>query len=272
MKKSDNKVVVITGGSSGIGFALAQTFGQKGYDVAISGRNVERLNEAVAQLKQSGVNIIGIPGDVSIEKDCELLINSTIESFGGIDVLINNAGMSMRALFKDLDLSVFRKLMDINFHGTVYCTKYALPELLKNKGSVVGISSIAGIHGLPGRSGYSASKFAVEGFLEALRVENLYTGLHVLSVCPGYTESNIRNNALTDSGHTRKGEPLNESDMMPASEVAEHVYNAVTSRKRKIVLTAKGKLTYFLKRLVPAILDKLVYNSLAKEEDSPLHK
>src|ERR1019366_6162034 len=136
----------------------------------------------------------------TVEEDCKHLINQAITTFGKIDVLVNNAGISMRALFKDVDISVLKAVMDVNFWGTVYCTKYAMPEILKTKGSIVGVSSIAGYKGLPGRTGYSASKFAMNGFLDALRVENLKTGVHILTACPGFTASNIRNTALNKTG------------------------------------------------------------------------
>ena len=159
--------------------------------------------------------------------------------------------------------------MDINFWGTVYCTKFALPYLLKTKGSVVGISSIAGKKGLPGRTGYSASKFAMEGFLETLRTENLKTGVHVLVACPGFTASNIRNSALAADGSTQGESPRDEKKMMETEEVAERILAAVKSRKRTIVMTGHGKLTVLLNKFFPGMMDKVVYNHMAKEADSP---
>ena len=148
------------------------------------------------------------------KKDCQHLISETISKFKKIDVLINNAGISMRATLEDMNLSVMKKVMDINFYGTVFCTKYALPHILKSKGSVVGVSSIAGYKGLPARTAYSASKFAMQGFLESLRIENLKKGLHVLIACPGFTASNIRNTALSKDGEVQKESPRDESKMM----------------------------------------------------------
>ncbi|HCT71590.1 MAG TPA: short-chain dehydrogenase, partial [Bacteroidales bacterium] len=151
------KVVIITGGSSGIGLALAQEFGRLGAFVVISARNRERLDQAAADLRWEGAEVLAVQADVSREEDCKSLIEKTIAEKGRIDVLVNNAGLSMRAAFKDTDLSVIKTLMDVNFWGTVYCTKFALPWLLETKGSVVGIISVAGYIGLPGRTGYSAS-------------------------------------------------------------------------------------------------------------------
>jgi short-subunit dehydrogenase len=198
------------------------------------------------------------------------LINETLNRYGRIDVLINNAGVSMRALFADLDLLVMRQLMETNFFGTVYCTKYALRQLIKYKGSVVGISSVAGYQGLPARTGYSASKFAMEGFLSALRVENSRNGLHVLIVNPGFTESNIRNTALMADGRAQGTSPRDEKAMMTSAEVADRIFMAVKSRRRRLVMSREGKLSYYLGKLFPELVDNLVYKALLKEHDSPL--
>jgi dehydrogenase/reductase SDR family member 7B len=265
-----DKVVIITGGSSGIGKACAIRFAAAGAHIVISGRQQDPLSLVESELRDAGAEVLAVKGDVSNEQDCVRLINETLNRFGRIDVLVNNAGISMRALFKDLDLAVIRQLMEVNFFGTVYCTKYALPMLLKHKGSVVGISSVAGFQGLPGRTGYSASKFAMQGFLDALRVENLYTGLHVMTVCPGYTESNIRNTALTADGTKQGVTPREEEKMMTAELVADHIFKGVEGRKREIVLTAQGKLAYYLRKFLPNVVDRLVYRSLLKEPNSPL--
>lgn len=265
-----DKVVIVTGGSSGIGRACALRFAQAGARVVISARNAERLKEVEAQLLHNGAEVLAVQGDVANENDCVRLINETLNRFGRIDVLINNAGISMRALFHGIDLQVIRQLMEVNFFGTVYCTRYAMRDLLKSKGSVVGISSIAGFQGLPGRTGYSASKFAMQGFLDALRVENLKTGLHVMTVCPGYTESNIRNAALTANGAAQGESPRDEEKMMSAEQVADHIFNGVVNRKREIILTTQGKLAYYLRKFFPTLVDKLVYRSLEKEPNSPL--
>jgi len=175
----------------------------------------------------------------------------------------------MRALFEDTDLHVIGKLMDVNFWGTVYCTKYALPHLLKTKGTLVGVSSVAGYKGLPGRTGYSASKFAMQGFLGVVRTENLKKGLHVLIACPGFTSSNIRNTALAADG-TQQGEsPRDENKMMSAEDVATRIMKAIKQRKRNLVLTTQGRLIVFLNKFFPSLLDQIIYNQLAKEPDSP---
>lgn len=195
------------------------------------------------------------------------MIQQAVSIFKTIDVLVNNAGISMRALFNDLDLVVLKKLIDVNFWGMVYCTKYALPELLKSNGSVVGISSGAAYHGFPGRTGYSASKFALNGFLEALRIENLKIGLHVLVAVPGFTASNIRYTALVKDGTQQGDTSMDEGKMMKPERVAQLLVEAINKRKRTLVITNQAKLMVLLDKIMPAWLDKLLYRHFTKEKD-----
>ncbi|MHB1178527.1 MAG: SDR family oxidoreductase [Daejeonella sp.] len=267
-----NKTIIITGASSGIGRSCAEEFARRGANLVLGARQYVTLCEIAQDLeKRYGIKAVAFSCDVSKEDDCKNLISGAIIAFKRIDVLINNAGISMRALFKDVDLNVLRNLMDVNFWGAVYCTKYALPELLKNKGSVVGVSSIAGYRGLPGRSGYSSSKFALNGFLEALRVENLKTGLHVMIASPGFTASNIRYAALMEDGSSQGDTSMEEGKMMSSEEVALIIARGVKSRKRTLIMTGQGKLTVFLNKIFPAFLESLVYNHFTKEKD-PLIK
>ena len=269
MSKQDlkGKVVVITGASSGIGKACAEEFSHRGATVVMAARSVEKLNEISHLLKGRS---LAVACDVTKEADCKNLIDKAIEAFGKIDILINNAGISMRAMFKDVELDVLKQVMDINFWGTVYCTKYALPHIEKGKGSIIGVSSIAGFRGLPGRTGYSASKFAMHGFLESLRTELLRKDVHVMIACPGFTKSNIRNTALNSEGKQQGESPRDEEKMMTAEEVAAHIANAVEERKRTLILTQQGKLTVFFNKWLPKWMDKKVYEHFAKEADSPL--
>lgn len=251
-----NKIVVITGGSEGIGKALVDAFLQQGAKVATCGRNYDKLY--LLQSSYPGKPLLIHTADVSKETDCRNFMEAVIKSFGTIDILINNAGISMRSLLVDVELDTIRKVMDINFWGTVYCTKMALPYILKNKGTVVGVSSIAGYRGLPGRSGYSASKFAVNGWLEAIRTELLDSGTNVMWVCPGFTTSNIRNVALNKNGQSHGESPMDEGKMMSSALCAHHILSAIEKRKRSLVLTFTGKRTVFLNRFFPSLADKLV--------------
>lgn len=266
-KTFQDKVVIVTGASSGIGKALAGVFSQAGATVVLAARNEEKLREVAQSLPHE--NLV-VPTDVSNEGACRNLVDRTMEHFGKIDVLINNAGISMRALFNDMDLDVLRRVMDINFWGTVYCTKFALPHVLKNRGSIVGVSSVAGYRGLPGRTGYSSSKFAMHGLLETIRTEHLKDNLHVLIVCPGFTNTNIRNIALDPEGKAQGETPLDESKLMPAEEVAQRILKSTLKRKRTLTLTMQAKLTVFFNKWLPAWTDKQVYRHFAKEPNSPL--
>lgn len=259
--------MIITGASSGIGLACALEYLKKGWNVVLAARRTQPMEDACTAFPKDQYLLVAT--DVTNQEDCEYLIKKSIEKFGQIDCLINNAGISMRSLFHKMNLSDFKKVMDVNFWGLVYCTHAALPYIKESKGSVVGVSSIAGFRGLPARTGYSASKFAMNGFLEALRTEELKTGVHVLTACPGFTASNIRKKALTGDGNQQGESPRDEGKMMTAEEVAEKIYQAVEKRKRTLVLTNQGKLTVFLNKFLPKLTDTLVYNHMAKEEDSP---
>ncbi|MDI6832813.1 MAG: SDR family oxidoreductase [Bacteroidales bacterium] len=267
-----NKVALVTGASSGIGRALCLQLARKGYRVAGMARNIDKLNELDNEIKKLNLEFLPVQGDVRLESDCKKLVDITIEKWGRIDILINNAGISMRALFDEVRLDVLHELMNTNFWGTVYCTYYALPHLLKNKGSLVGVSSIAGYQALPARTGYSASKFAIQGFLNTIRIENLYTGLHVMIACPGFTASNIRNTALTADGSQQKDTPLEEGKLMSAEIVASRIIKGIEKRKRQVIMTTEGKLTVFLGKFFPALVDKLVFKDMLKEKNSPLIK
>jgi short-subunit dehydrogenase len=258
----NNKVVAITGGSDGIGKALIELLLPLGAKVATCARNQDKLYDL--QLRHSTLPLHCVVADVSNQNDCKLFIDSTITQFGGIDILINNAGISMRTLLKDAELDVFKKVMDINYFGTVYCTKLALSSIISRKGTIVGVSSIAGYRGLPGRSGYSASKFAVNGWLEAIRTELMDDGVNVMWVCPGFTRSNIRNAALNEKSQSQGESPMNESQLMSAEACALHIANAIEKRKRTLVLTFKGKQTVFMNKLFPSWTDKLTKNFFFK--------
>lgn len=263
MSYFSNKVVAITGGSDGIGRALVEAFITLDAKVATCGRNHDKLYKL--QMEYAGKRLHTVACDVSKEEDCKKFIDSTIDVFGGIDILINNAGISMRALVEDTDTEVIRRVMDINFFGAVYCTRFALSSLIQRKGTIVGISSIAGYRGLPGRSGYSASKFALQGWLEALRTEMLEKEVNVMWVCPGFTTSNIRNTALNASGQSQGESTMDESKMMPAEECAQHIIEAIGKRKRTLVLTFTGKRTIFMNKFFPGLTDKLVHKFFIKD-------
>lgn len=264
------KTVVITGATSGIGKALAFAFGVRGSKIFITGRNQAAIDQTIAELSEKQIVVRGFLANAASEEDNRRMIEQAVADFGAVDVLICNAGISMRALFEDIQLDAFRQVMDINFYGTVYAARFAMPYLLKSKGSLVGISSINGHRATPARSAYSASKYAMEGLLEAIRTEVMYRGVHVLSVSPGFTASNIRTKALNADGRSQGESPRDEQKMMTAEEVAEQTYGAVVARKRDLVLTMQGKLAVFLNKWIPSWMDRKVYQIMAAEPDSPL--
>jgi short-subunit dehydrogenase len=265
-----DKVVIVTGASSGIGEAIAREFARNGSKVVLAARSESKLSEIAKEMIVENCNVIFVKTDVSIEEDCRQLIEKTIQNFGCIDVLINNAGLSMRASFLDVHLKVLHQLMDVNFWGTVYCTKYSLPYLIERKGSLVGVSSVAGFHGLPGRTGYSASKFAIHGFLETIRIENLRKGLHVMIIAPGFTSTEIRKHALLADGSEQGESPLDEHKLMSPEYVAKWVLKGIRKKKRNKLLTWDGRLTALFQRIVPEFVDWVYYREMSKERHSPL--
>ena len=255
MKTLKDKVIVITGASSGIGEAMAREYAARGAKVVLGARSVQKLQLLAGEIRRHGGQAAYCGVDVTQPEECRGLIDTAVREFGGVDVLVCNAGISMRALFDDVELEVLHRLMDVNFWGTVNCCKYALPYLQRAKGSIVGVSSVAGLHGLPGRTGYSASKYAMTGFLETLRIENLRKG---------------RFSALTADGSQQGETPRDESKMMTPVEVARIVERGILRRKRLCLMEAEGRATHFVKKFAPAFLDRMFYMVMAREPDSPL--
>lgn len=266
------KVIIVTGASSGIGKATAIEAAKQGANVVIAARSLDKLKDVAQVIEGFGVECLPVQTDVSKQEDAENLINKTIEKFKKIDVLINNAGVSMRAMFDEIDIDVFKRVIDINFMGTVYCSKYAIKHILKQKGSIVGVLSVSGFTPLGARSAYCASKYAMRGFLETLRIENIRRGLHVLISFPGFTESNIRKNALLADGSHQGNTPRKEEKMMTSEEVAKELMRAVRKRKRVQTLTLMGRSAWILNKFFPWWVHKKMYKGISKEPDSPLPK
>ena len=264
-----DKVIIVTGASSGIGLASAKLFGALGARVVMAARSLEKMESLAPEVSADPSRVLCVRTDVTREADCKALVEAAVARFGGVDILVNNAGLSMRAMFADLDLDVIRRLMDVNFWGTVYCTRYALPYLVAARGQVVGIVSIAAFSALPARSGYSSSKYAVRGFLDTLRIEHLKDGLNVMVFAPGYTASNVRRAALTADGTPQGKTPLDEDKLMPAETVARKLAKSLLRRRTQVILTPLGRSTVWVHRRFPKLLDKLTYIFISKEADSP---
>ena len=272
MKRNiNNKVVIITGASSGIGLACAHIFHKEGAKVVLAARSEEVIKKLADEFNGTGkMCALAVKTDVAIEDDCKRLIEKTVETFGGVDILINNAGVSMRANFADVELDVLRRLMDINFWGTVYCTKYAYPYIIAGRGSIVGVSSVAGIHGMPCRTGYSASKYAMQGFLDTIRIETLRKGVQVMIVIPGFISTNVRKVALIADGSAQGESPRNEEKMMSPEELARRIVKGIRKNKRQFATSYEGWLTPILSLFFPKMVDKMYYSHLKKESNTPL--
>lgn len=272
MKQSifKDKVVIVTGASTGIGRAIAHEFARNGSKVVLAARSEDKLLSLEKELNDAGYEAFPFVTDVTKEDDCRKMVEATVKRYGTIHILINNAGISMRALFENVEISVLKRLMDVNFWGTVYCTKYALPYIVGNRGSIVGVSSVAGFHGLPGRTGYSASKFAMHGFLETLRIEYFRERLHVMIIAPGFTTSEIRRNALLADGTVQCNSPRKEGHMMSPEHVAKWVLKGIRKKKRNKIMTWIGRLTALFQRIIPGLVDYGYYIEMKNEPDSPL--
>jgi short-subunit dehydrogenase len=263
-----DKVVIVTGASSGIGKAVAREFARNGSKVVLASRSEAKLKDLEQELRNAGFDVLNVQTDVTKEEECRILVEKTVQRYGKIDILVNNAGISMKALFRESDLAVLHRLMDVNFWGTVHCTKYALPYILKAGGSLVAVSSIAGFHGLPGRSGYSASKFAIHGFMETIRIEHLKDHLHVMIIAPGFTATDIRKHALLADGKEQMESPLDEKKLMSAEYVAKWILKGIRKRKRNKILTWEGRFTALFQRIIPHTVDYAYYKSLSREKNS----
>ena len=263
---------MVSGASSGIGKALALELLHRGYNVSLSARRdyliLEYLQKEFSP-EEIEQRCLVVKTDVSVEADCRNWVEKTVERFGRIDALVNNAGISMRGLFSECKLDVLKRLMDVNFWGTTYCSYYAIEHLLKTKGSLVGISSIAGYQSLPGRAAYSASKAAIQALLKTIRIENKKKGLHVMIACPGFTASNIRAVALDKDGKPQGQTPRNENKMMTAEKVAHLIANGMEHRKRSLILTPLGRLIIFVGKFWPKLTEDVSYSYMAREPNSP---
>jgi NAD(P)-dependent dehydrogenase (short-subunit alcohol dehydrogenase family) len=254
----EGKVVIITGASSGIGAALARHLGGKGAKLALAARNAEKLTAVAEECPQA----IAIPTDVSDLAACRAMVARTVEAYGQIDVLVNNAGLSMLARFDELDdLSLFETLMRVNYFGAVYCTQAALPHLKKTEGLVVAISTLAGVTGVPLRTGYSAAKHALQGFMDSLRIELMDSGVDVCMVSPGFVDTQIREHSLGGDGSPLGYNPLKGRKMMSPEEAAAIIAKAIAGRKREVRMGTRGKLLPLGKLLIPGVVDRIAKRS-----------
>lgn len=261
-------VTLITGASDGIGAEMArQLAARQGAQAALvlAGRSQEKLDAVSAQCRERGAQVLGIAMDVAQESQCRALVASALQRFGRLDTLVNNAGVSAQALFEDVkaeDLHWYEDLMKVNLWGAVWCTHAALPHLKQSKGRIVAVGSLAGLVGVPGRTAYSATKFAMTGFFEALRAELKSAGVSVTTAYPGVVSTQLRHR-----GYNAKGEPagssgLKEDDAMSVEECARLILHGMDKREREVVMTAKGKLGRFVKLVAPGVVENMALAAL----------
>jgi NAD(P)-dependent dehydrogenase (short-subunit alcohol dehydrogenase family) len=263
------RVVVITGGSDGIGAELARQLAARdgaGLALGLAARDKDKLEQVAGQCAALGAQALAVPADVGDQAQCRRLVAAAVERFGHIDVLVNNAGRSAHALFEDVpDLAWYEELMRINLWGSVWCTQAALPYLKASTGRIVAVSSLAGLVGVPGRTAYSASKFAMTGFFEALRAELKGAGVSVTIAYPGVVDTRIRYRGFNALGQETGSSGLREDGAMAVQECARLIVDGMEKRRREVVMTARGKLGRFIKLLAPGLVEKMALAALKDE-------
>ncbi len=267
MKKKGfkNKVVVVTGAASGIGFALCKRFADGGAKICLLDMDDKALKVAERELTDSGVDCLGIVCDVSSRVQCEDSIRKAMDRYGGVDVLINNAGITQRGAFVDTRISVFEKVMAVNFFGSLYCTKAAINSLVQRKGLIIVNESVAGLAPLLGRTGYSASKHALHGLFTSLRTEIRRSGAHVMIVCPGFVKTNLQTRALGGNGQVTKHPQSTVGSQGTPEEAAEAIFGGAVKRKHLLVLTPVGKMSYWISRIFPILYERMMARQLRSE-------
>jgi short-subunit dehydrogenase len=254
----NGNVVVITGASKGIGAELARRLAAKGAKLVLAARGEKELDEIAAECRKAGAEVVTVKADVAVERDCAGVVDAAVNAFGRVDTLVNNAGATMWARFEDIrDMSILQRIMQVNYMGAVYCTHHALPHLRASRGRIVGISSLAGRTGVPTRTGYSASKHAMTGFFDSLRIELDGSGVTVTMIYPGFVATGIRENASGPDGKPIQVSPVKEGEVMSVEDCARRIVAAIEGREREVVMTARGKLGMWLKLLAPSLVDRI---------------
>lgn len=259
-------VVVITGASDGIGAEMARQWAARGKGniaLVLAARQQDKLEAVAADCRARGAQVLVQRCDVGVQADCKALVDATMAAFGRLDTLVNNAGMSAQALLRDVtDLGWYEDLMRVNHWGSVWCTHAALPHLKASYGRIVAVSSLAGLVGVPGRTAYAATKFAMTGFFESLRPEIGRQGISVTIAYPGVVATAIRHRGYNAAGQAAGRSGLDESDAMPVETCARLIIEGAEARQRDIVMTTQGKLGRWLKLIAPRLIDKLALKAL----------
>jgi len=261
----DGKVVVVTGASQGIGKALCRELAAQRPKLVLAARDTAALEAVAAECRSRGAATLVVPTDVTDEAACRALVERTVERFHGVDVVVNNAGVGMLARFEDvLDLSLYERLMRVNYLGSVYPTFYALPHLKKSRGQIVAVSSLVGLTGVPMRTAYAATKHAQIGFFDSLRVELRGTGVSVTVIAPYFVQSEIRKRSPGPDGRPIEASPVRESEVMTAEECARQMMRAMERRQRMLVMSLKGKLLRWVRLVAPGLVDRMAAEAVRK--------
>jgi short-subunit dehydrogenase len=252
------KTLVVTGASQGIGEALCLALAPQKPRLVLAARDEKRLSEVAEACRGNGAETLIVPTDVSVPGECERLVARTVERFGGVDVVVHNAGISMWSRFDEVsDLSVYEKLMRVNYLSCVYLTHQALPHLKRSRGQIVAVASLAGMTGVPTRTGYAASKHALFGFFDSLRIELEGTGVSVTIVAPDFVVSEIHRRSLGPDGNPLGKSSMQESKIMTAEECATHIVTAMSKRQRLAILSLRGRLGRFVRLVAPGLIDRI---------------
>jgi NAD(P)-dependent dehydrogenase (short-subunit alcohol dehydrogenase family) len=262
-----DKVVVVTGAASGIGAAICQRFAAAGAKIGLLDMDEAGVTAAAARLQGAGADAVGIKCDVADEAQCTAAVAAVIKRFGGVDLLVNNAGITQRSAFVDTKISVYRKVMDVNFYGSLNCTRAAIDSLMDRQGSIIVIESLAGLTPLLGRTGYCASKHALHGFFTSLRSELRRSGVHIMLVCPGFVNTNLQTRALGGDGQVTAHPQSVVGKPTSAAKVAAAIYQGALKKRHLLVLTAVGKLAYWISRLTPVLYERLMARQVKAELD-----
>ncbi|MGZ5046814.1 MAG: SDR family oxidoreductase [Usitatibacter sp.] len=260
-----DNVVAITGASKGIGAELARQLAAKGAKLVLAARGDKELEEVAAECRALGAAVVSVRADVALERDCQAIVAGAVLAFGRLDTLVNNAGVTMSARFEDIeDMSILERIMQVNYMGAVFCTHHALPHLRESRGRIVGIASLTGLMGVPTRTGYSASKHAMRGFFDSLRIELDGSGMTVTMIYPGFVSTGIRERAAGPDGRPILLSPVKEGEVMSAEDCARRIVAAIEGREREVVMTARGKMGLWLKLVAPALTDRLAKRAIER--------
>ena len=260
-----DKVIVVTGAASGIGAAICDRYAREGASLILLDMDEAGVKAAAGKLKAGGADAEGYRCDVVHEEECNAVIGRVIAERGGIDVLVNNAGITQRSAFVDTEIGVYRRVMEVNFFGSLHCTKAAINSLIKRQGVIIVIESLAGVSPLLGRTGYCASKHALHGFFTSLRSEIRDSGVHIMLVCPGFVETNLQTRALGGDGQVTTHPQSVVGKPTSAARVADEIFKGAQLRKPLLVLTPVGKLSYWISRLFPTLYERLMARQLREE-------